>query len=194
MFTLLMNWWEWIEMWKCWLWIVTLVMIWAWQCWICLLSLIWECLKWMIIPFVMWMKWNWLDWRDWRELWSETVVLEVVLQQWEEIISIWRIVRSWENWRLAVIPSLKLRSDSEGMKWWIDLPSLKSLLLGRQAFQYCSRIVLESEWTEKRMMNRFAWINLHSTWWECLLFWWWWIKWIDHAKCILWKEMMNRLA
>ena len=36
------------------------------------------------------------------------------------------------------------------------MSSLKSLLFGDCAFQYCSRAVFESEWFEERMMTRFA--------------------------------------
>ena len=60
--------------------------------------------------------------------------------------------------------SLELKSDSERMKWWIDMPSLKSLLFGVAAFCACSRAVFESEWIEEGMMTRLAWIDFHSTW------------------------------
>ena len=36
------------------------------------------------------------------------------------------------------------------------MSSLKSLLFGDCAFQYCSRVVFESEWFEQRLMNRLA--------------------------------------
>ena len=36
------------------------------------------------------------------------------------------------------------------------MPSLKSLLFGRDALYWCDRAVFESEWIEKRMMNRLA--------------------------------------
>mgnify|MGYP006875288721 CR=1 FL=1 len=42
------------------------------------------------------------------------------------------------------------------------MPSLKSLLFGKFAFNQCSHIVLESEWFEERMMNRLAFIEINS--------------------------------
>ena len=36
------------------------------------------------------------------------------------------------------------------------MPKLKTLLLGGNAFDDCSRVVFESEWLEERMMNRLA--------------------------------------
>ena len=36
------------------------------------------------------------------------------------------------------------------------MPSLKSVLFGRGAFDDCSRAVFESEWYEEKMMNRLA--------------------------------------
>ena len=88
-----------------------------------------------------------------------------------------------------------LRSCCDGMKWWIDLPKLKSLLFGAGAFEVCSRVAFESDSTGKRLMNRLAWIDFHSTWWTCILVQrWWWIEWTDNAKWWWWKEVMNRLA
>ena len=36
------------------------------------------------------------------------------------------------------------------------MPSLKTLLFGHYAFEFCSHAVFESEWFEERMMNRLA--------------------------------------
>ena len=52
--------------------------------------------------------------------------------------------------------SLELKSVSQRMKERIDLPSLKSLLFGDDAFHECAHVVFEGEWIERRMMNRFA--------------------------------------
>ena len=46
--------------------------------------------------------------------------------------------------------SLELKSDCERMKWWIDLPSLKSILFGQNAFARCSRVVFESDSIKRR--------------------------------------------
>ena len=78
---------------------------------------------------------------------------------------------------------------------WIDMPSLKSLLFGNDAFQDCSRVVFESEWLEERMMTRLAWIDFYSTWfWRIHFQSSWWFKWINNAKWWWWNELMNRLA
>ena len=42
------------------------------------------------------------------------------------------------------------------------MPSLKSLLFGKFAFNQCSRAVFESEWYEKRMMTRVAFFEINS--------------------------------
>ena len=57
--------------------------------------------------------------------------------------------------------SLELKSDCERMELLIDMPSLKSALFGNRAFENCSHVVFESEWLEKRMMNRFARIEVY---------------------------------
>ena len=60
----------------------------------------------------------------------------------------------WEGWSIAVAISTLLRWNWEVSwivwNWWIDLPKLKSLLLGCTAFAGCSHVVLESEWFERR--------------------------------------------
>ena len=65
--------------------------------------------------------------------------------------------------------SLALNSDFQRMKWWIDLPSLKSLLFGRRSFVRCCYVAFESVLLGMRMMNRLASTDFHSTWKECLL-------------------------
>ena len=42
--------------------------------------------------------------------------------------------------------SLELKSILSHSKWWLDMPSLKSLSFGECAFYYCRRAVFESEW------------------------------------------------
>lgn len=49
-------------------------------------------------------------------------------------------------------------------QWWcIDLPSLKAVVLGGHAFQYCSRVVFESGSFSVSWQNRLAWIAVHSS-------------------------------
>ena len=80
-------------------------------------------------------------------------------------------------------------------EWFIDMPKLKSLLLGWGSFSECSRAVFESEWIEGRMMNRLAWIDCHSTrMWRTAIQGLWQIHWISNAKCFYKEDMMNRFA
>ena len=64
-----------------------------------------------------------------------------------EVIEMGGLNRDSSNFCYA---SLELKSDCERMKWWIDMPSLKSLLFGNYAFCCCSRAVFESDSTRKR--------------------------------------------
>ena len=59
-------------------------------------------------------------------------------------------------------PSLELKSILIHNEWQLDMPSLKSLLFGREAFYQCSRVVFESDWLWCDWLNRLAWIDFHS--------------------------------
>ena len=58
--------------------------------------------------------------------------------------------------------SLELKSVLIHSEWWLDLPSLKSLVFGKWAFLECSRVVFESDWLWCEWLNRLAWIDFHS--------------------------------
>ena len=61
--------------------------------------------------------------------------------------------------------SLELKSILIHNEWWLDLPSLKSLVFGEYAFHGCSRVVFESEWLWCEWLTRLAWIDFHSNGW-----------------------------
>ena len=65
--------------------------------------------------------------------------------------------------------SLELKSILIHSKWWLDMPSLKSLIFGRYAFRECSRVVFESDWLWCEWLTRLAWIDFHSIGWRCIL-------------------------
>ena len=142
--------------------------------------------------------------------------------------SLWRIVPSWENWRLVAAPfsamqRVRLRistvwkwsrwevwavSVAFSMRphwcwgvlvvcatWWIDLPALKSVLIGRRDFQCCHRAVLESESRRKTVISRLAWSDVHSTWPWCIQFLFSeWPKRTDTAKWLPFPRLITRLA
>ena len=58
--------------------------------------------------------------------------------------------------------SLELKSILIHSEWWLDMPSLKSLVLGDSAFYECSRAVFESDWLWCEWLNRLVWIDFHS--------------------------------
>lgn len=72
------------------------------------------------------LPWKWLKW----EAWSIVAAISILLH--------WNWEVSWIAW-----------------EWWIDLPNLKSLLFGCDAFANCCRVVMESECFERRQ-----WIDL----------------------------------
>ena len=84
-----------------------------------------------------------------------------------------------------VYSSLELKSILIHREWWLDMPSLKSLVFGAGSFYDCSRVVFESDWLWYEWLNRLAWIDFHSNGLWCILFQLQgWIKHIDHAKCL----------
>ena len=87
--------------------------------------------------------------------------------------------------------SLELKSNPIYSEWWLDMPSLKSLIFGREAFKYCSRVVFESDWLWCYWLNRLAWIDLHSNrlWGIPLRL--WWFNYTDHAKWFLSSELTD---
>ena len=58
--------------------------------------------------------------------------------------------------------SLELKSVLIHSEWRLDMPSLKSLVFGRDAFYECSRVVFESDWLRCEWLTRLAWIDFHS--------------------------------
>ena len=67
------------------------------------------------------LPWKWLKW----EAWSIIAAISILLH--------WNWEVNWTEWN-----------------WRIDLPKLKSLLFGYNAFAGCSRVELESEYFERR--------------------------------------------
>ena len=78
--------------------------------------------------------------------------------------------------------SLELKSILIHSEWWLDMPSLKSLIIGRCAFDECSRVVFESDWLWCEWLTRLAWIDFHSIGSTCIQLHWWWINGVDNAK------------
>ena len=66
--------------------------------------------------------------------------------------------------------SLELKSILIHSEWWLDMPSLKSLVFGKGAFEECSRVVFESEWLWCEWLTRLAWIDIHSNGLQCIRF------------------------
>ena len=58
--------------------------------------------------------------------------------------------------------SLELKSILIQSEWWLDMPSLKSLVFGESVFCGCSRAVFESDWLWCNWLTRLAWIDFHS--------------------------------
>ena len=67
-----------------------------------------------------------------------------------------------EESRSFFYASLELKSILIHSEWWLDLPSLKSLVFGEGAFLLCSRVVFESVWLWCEWLTRLAWIDFHS--------------------------------
>ena len=87
--------------------------------------------------------------------------------------------------------SLELRSNLIHSEWWLDMPSLKSLVFGESAFRYCNRVVFESDWLWCEWLTRLAWIDFHSNGWKCIPVHWWWIEHTDNAKCLHECELID---
>lgn len=78
--------------------------------------------------------------------------------------------------------SLELRSVTIHKEWRIDMPSLKSLMFGKQSFQYCSPVALESTLTCLNQWTRFTWVVHHSPGHRRLSIQIWWIDYSINAE------------
>ena len=77
------------------------------------------------------------------------------------------------------------------VEWWLDMPSLKSLVFGKYSFRDCSRVVFESDWLWCEWLTRLAWIDFHSNGSECIRVQWWCFKHTDNAKWFSLSELID---
>ena len=66
--------------------------------------------------------------------------------------------------------TLELKSIRIHSEWWLDMPSLKSLLFDDGAFYDCTRAVFESDWLWCEWLTRLVSIDFHSIGLECIPF------------------------
>ena len=110
---------------------------------------------------------------------SDYSVIEIENVVALEVIEMGELNEECFNFHYA---SLELKSILIQNKWWLDLPSLKSLIFGRYAFAKCYRAVFESDWLWCEWLTRLAWIDFHSNGYGCIRVQGWCFNHTDTAK------------
>ena len=123
-----------------------------------------------------------------RYSFSDYTVCEIENVNALEVIEM-GVMSEWSN--NFFYASLELKSILIHSEWWLDMPSLKSLVFGKEAFRECSRVVFESEWLWCEWLTRLGWIDFHSIGLSCIQIQKEWFNHTDHAKWVNEWELID---